>query len=137
MAHFSALDGQQLLVIEGSGCRGRWEFDSQVFCQPPIQCMRLAFMDKHFRHTSCLHHHHHRRHFVKVPPSQVCRWLFLALAGSRCDGCTRQRRHRQCPPPERATPPLISSTCNGPSRRYAPSRLTGPEEGWGRGGGTS
>ena len=32
-AHFSALDGQQLLVVEGSGWRGRRESDSQVFCQ--------------------------------------------------------------------------------------------------------
>ena len=31
-AQFSALDGQQLLVVEGSGWRGRRESDSQVFC---------------------------------------------------------------------------------------------------------
>ena len=31
-AHFSALDGQQLLVVEGSGWWGRRESDSQVFC---------------------------------------------------------------------------------------------------------
>ena len=32
----------------------------------------------------------------------------MAPAGSRCDGCTRRsrRRHRECPPRERATPPL-------------------------------
>ena len=29
-----AFDGQQLLVVEGSGWRGRWESDSQVFCHP-------------------------------------------------------------------------------------------------------
>ena len=44
-----------------------------------------------------------------------------------CDGCTcrRWRRHRQCPPPEKATPPLVSApradgSRDGPVRVQAP-----------------
>ena len=33
-AHFSALDDEEFFAIEGSGWRGRWESDSQVFCHP-------------------------------------------------------------------------------------------------------
>ena len=43
-AHFSALDGQQLLGVEGSGWRGRRESDSQVFCHSN-SVLALAFMD--------------------------------------------------------------------------------------------
>ena len=31
-AYFSALDDEEFFVVEGSGWRGRWESDSQVFC---------------------------------------------------------------------------------------------------------
>ena len=31
-AHFSALDDEELFVVEGSGWRGRREPDSQMFC---------------------------------------------------------------------------------------------------------
>ena len=69
---------------------------------------------------------------------------FLALAGGLVvDGCTRRcrRRHRECPPPERAKPPLALASRadggrNGPCRVAAPY-LTAPEDGKGRGRGTS
>ena len=44
---------------------------------------------------SLTHHHHHQA----FPPMPCC---------SRCSRRCR-RRHRQCPPPERATPPLVSA----------------------------
>ena len=57
-AHLSALDDEEFFVIEGSGCRGRRESDSQVFCHPNAVLV-LAYIDKDIRHTSCPHHHHH------------------------------------------------------------------------------
>ena len=65
----------------------------------------------------------------------------LALAGNRCDGCSRRcrRRHRQCPPPERAeaafdAPARTAVHPHGPGHVYAPQR-TAPEDGQGRGSG--
>ena len=65
------------------------------------------------------------------------------MGSRRCDdGCTRSagRRHRQCPPPKRATPPFDATARtderrHGPCRDSAPQR-TAPEEGKGPGGGT-
>ena len=59
------------------------------------------------------HHHHHYHHhhtgaiLFKVAHFIVVAQLSLALAGGLVvDGCTRRcrRRHRECPPPETATP---------------------------------
>ena len=61
-----------------------------------------------------------------------------SLAGGHVNGCLQRcrRRHRQCPPPQRATPPCLLAVCtderrNGPCRVSAPQR-TAPEEGKGR-----
>ena len=61
-AHFSALDCQQPLVVEGSGWRGRRESDSQAFCHAN-QVQALIQMEKHMGQVARQNHHHH------LPPS--------------------------------------------------------------------
>ena len=72
---------------------------------------------------------------VRVPVRGPSVWPFCD------DGCTRRRwrRHRQCPPPEGATPPCLPQVCtderrNGPCRvsvsttAHSARRFQGPEE---------
>ena len=42
-----ALDGQQLLVVEGSGWRRRQESDSQVFCHPKLGASVQQYRQRH------------------------------------------------------------------------------------------
>ena len=103
-AHFSALDGQQLLVVEGSGWRGRRESDSQAFCRPNSM-QALIHMVKHMGQVARQNHNHHNHHtprkasprvFVQAgcsPPGGDQRHEPKRVA-SCIDGCTRRSCRR-------------------------------------------
>ena len=57
MPIFPALDGQKLLVVEGSGCWGRLESDSQVFCHPN-SLHAWWHVNRDMTFSSRPHHHH-------------------------------------------------------------------------------
>ena len=81
------------------------------------------------QHNTTPHHTHHTGAILfKGDQFNLVAQLSLVLAGGLVvDGCTRRcrRRHRECPPPETATPPLaLASRADG--GRYGPCRVHAP-----------
>ena len=78
-----------------------------------IHCKQLCGMDRHVIQAQRPPHPPTitTRRFgpQEFCPFCVRRTSDRTLAGGHVNGCTRRcrRRHKQCPPPERATPPLI------------------------------
>ena len=89
-AHFSALDGQQLLVVEGSAWRGRQESDYQALCRPNSG-QALFHMEKHMGQVARQNHDHHDHHdhhevsgvvsvFSAILDSTVDSWDIISTA---------------------------------------------------------